>query len=698
MKGPIKEATCALNLEEIGKCFAEQSRTLETTLDAVALDLLVGHRSSVSADDTIESFLEQFERTGHDFFGVVKEQCLVGIASRAQISGLMSGRYGFALFARSPVHEHMMPEHLIVELGATIQEVLQKTLSRQGAAFHHDVALTDEKGHFVGMIPVRTLVQLQSQMVFERSMQVHAQHQELQQKNEELFKSLNELRRSKGRYETLFENSALGVALVNRQGRIDALNKRLCSLTRLSPEYVLTNTVLLQDFIAPDRRKSFISLLDIREKSGSGRQSGQDEFELVLPGGRRRLFRVTAEWIKETDQMAVLLDDISEQRELESRLVQNEKSLLLDALAGGIAHELNNKLTPILGYASLLRRCAEDCSDPKARHYAEVIEGSVVEAEGIIRQLLNLSRPPNTEMEVVDMTTIARESVDILTFQAREVNCSVALDCPAGEATVLGDPSQLKQVAINLILNALDAVRDEDCKEIRVSVQAESESVYLRVSDSGCGIQPTRISRVFSPFYTTKGPREGTGLGLTVCSSIVRLFGGDIEVERTSPDGSVFKVTLPQAMAAAPGTSAEQDGEKHPPASAGLKIGESASILVVDDEQPVARFFECSLKTLIGCEVQVACDGQEAIEALLEGEFDLIVSDVRMPRADGFELFSWVGKKQPGMLSRFIFVTGDAGGQALNERLNRLGVPVLRKPITPDRLGEACRETLAAAA
>jgi CheY-like chemotaxis protein len=204
------------------------------------------------------------------------------------------------------------------------------------------------------------------------------------------------------------------------------------------------------------------------------------------------------------------------------------------------------------------------------------------------------------------------------------------------------------------------------------------------VRDSGTGIPPEHLPRIFDPFFTTKGVQQGTGLGLSVCFSIVEQHGGTIEVETTGIEGTVFAIWFP-TVAEAP--AAVQDAALEAGKSEPLAVGSGdPTVLVVDDEEFITRLVHESLRTRLGCRVVRAASAEEALEQIETIACDLVISDVRLPGRNGMDLLREVRRRQPRLAERFFFITGDAGSRELNALLHETGCPVLRKPFSMESL------------
>ena len=656
------------------------------------LDLadLVEHRIAVAATESVAAVYERFKTEPHEFFGVTVGDRMVGMVSRGQVGFLLGARFGLAIVGRQPIQQNMLLHPLRIRRGTAILKVFEAALSRQGDSFHDDVALVDAEENYLGMIPIETLVHLQSQMITEQIRLTESQRRELQEKNQQLFRNIHELRQSRGRYDILFENSALGVALLDRHGNIETCNERLEGLlgVALSPERAAG--VSLKELIAPGEQSRFSQLLLGLEILSVAAAPNQGDFTLLLPGRGPRIFKFHLNWIQETGQICALLDDITEQRVLERRLQQKEKAALLESLVGGIAHEINNKLSPIIGFAELLSDQARRLnSTGDIENYCLIIRDSAMESAKIIRQLLQLSRPHKVEVSRCDLKQIVSETIELLRFRLRNVDCQVDLSLPADDCHLMADATQIKQVVMNLILNAADALENSPNRQLNLRVVSSGKHFHLIVADTGCGIKPEHLGRIFDPFFTTKTPDRGSGLGLSVCFSIVKQHHGEISVDSNYGEGTTFKVTLPVGQIAARPAPVPA-----PPVSGEDFTFHQTRVLIVDDEEFVTGLIHEALRQKLKCQVDKAEDGQEAIQRVNETRYDLIISDVRMPNLDGFGLLDWLRAHHPNRVSNFMFITGDPGSVELNQKLEDSGVTVLHKPFDIETLVQICRHKM----
>ena len=424
------------------------------------LDLLsiVNHRQSVQAGQKMEEVYRSFESHQEEYVAVLEGQTLLGLCSRGQIGFLLGARYGFAIYRDQPVKNHLLPGFLSIPHGTSCVKVLEAALSRARKEFYDDVALVDSEGRFLGIITVETLVRLQSRLVNEKVTQAEAQKRSLEKVNKDLFRSLHQLHRSQGRYNILFENTALGIALLNTRGEVEATNRRLRFLLERDPEDADDARFGLEAMIAEDERARFNCRLLQHTHQETLSTPHSDEFKFILPRRGSRIFKVFFARIPATGQVCVLLDDISEQRLLERQMAQHEKSALLECLVGGIAHEINNRLSPIVGYTELILMSADSPEDQKnLMSYCGTVRDNAMESAKIIRQLLQLSKPLTLELGCCDLQQLIQDALSLTKFRLRERAVEVVIEPLTGPPPkVLGDSSQIKQVIVNLILNAAD--------------------------------------------------------------------------------------------------------------------------------------------------------------------------------------------------------------------------------------------------
>ena len=666
-------------LDDAGAGNSIASHRTALSAETTSLEALVQHQWSSEHDTPLEAVHRFFCERRVDFLALVHEGRVTGLCSRARLGFMLGSRFGFALYSRCPAHLAQVANPLVFTQGTPMRQVLDRALARKGDEFHEDVILVDAAHRLLGLIPVEALANLQTRLVGEQLNELRRQHTLLREQNLELFQTNHELRQTRGLYQGLFESNTLGVALLDVHGVVHAHNRRLADLLNVGSDPL--DTLPLARWVSERERPVFNDLLQAYQ--GPDPTPATREFTLQIEGRGPRFFRINTGWISETSQICACLEDITDRRAMERHLRREEKQLLLDSLVGGIAHELNNKLTPVMGFAELL----EPSLDDRSQLYVSYINQSVVEAAHIVRQLLQLSKPDSGHPEVIDLRQVVQESLVMLKFQIREAGAEVRTTLPPSSVNVLADGSQLKQVLMNLVINALHATAAVKDPILEVAVDRRDNSVWITVRDNGTGIPEEILGRIFDPFFTTKGPNKGSGLGLSICSSIARKYGGDISVESEPGKGASFTVSFPAAAENTPTAKMPKGPSAHPLRESRLA---GRRVLVVEDEEVLRKLLQEVVRSHFGCSVDAATCGTEGLALAARGGYDLIISDIRMPEMDGLEMYLRLREVQPALAKRFLLVSGHAGDKQIEEEIRRWSIPLVAKPFTMTRLAGAC--------
>jgi len=428
-------------------------------------------------------------------------------------------------------------------------------------------------------------------------------------------------------------------------------------------------------YVNPEDRGRYLALL---------RQKGTVEGHEVLlrrADGRQIWVSLTASLIEyQSEEMIVASAyDLTERRAVEEQmnrqraaLYQSEKLSALGSLLAGVAHELNNPLSVVVGHAQLLK---ETAADQRTIERATKIGNAADRCSRIVKSFLAMARQRPPERRAVDLRDIVQATLDVTAYSLRTANIETRLEMDSAVPPVWGDSDQLNQVVTNIIVNAQQAMMDVSGARvltIRDSFDATRGEVVLTIADSGPGIPDEIQSRIFEPFFTTKDIGEGTGVGLAVSHRIVEAHDGRLDVDSTLGRGTVFTVTLPVSTTLS---------EAAPAARPQGACGPAAAILIIDDEPDVAQMLS-DILTAQGHRVVTAASGQKALR-LMEGQsFDVILSDVRMPELDGPSLYATLERTQPAMLKRTAFVSGDTLSPSARVFLQRVKRPFIEKPFT----------------
>jgi signal transduction histidine kinase/CheY-like chemotaxis protein len=385
---------------------------------------------------------------------------------------------------------------------------------------------------------------------------------------------------------------------------------------------------------------------------------------------------------------------IAEQERIREQFSQVEKLSALGELASGVAHDFNNTLAGILGRAQLLQRT----SDPeKIRRGLDIIIKTAEDGAKTVKRIQDFARQRrdhNFELVAIDQILLDASEITRPRWKncAEASNIHITLDLQIGSnALVMGDDSELREVLVNMVFNAIDAMPEGGT--LTLSTRTSGEQVVIKVADTGVGMYPEVRSRIFDPFFTTKG-KAGLGLGLAVSFGIIRRHGGNIEVESQYGRGSEFCITLPVAKIA--DTHLIKREIVVQPQAQPLAVSATATglatrtrLLVVDDEDFVRDLLN---EILEGehCDVEVAQDGPEALALFRERKFDAVFTDVGMPGMSGWELAREIRQLNGRIPIAIITGWGEVVGS--NEQ-RAAGVDwVIAKPFTADRIAELVRE------
>jgi len=457
------------------------------------------------------------------------------------------------------------------------------------------------------------------------------------------------LAESEEKFRILFDLAPYAISLVDMEGRIVDINQEGCHSLYLDREQIIGR---LQDEVFKTTDAEYSDR--IKRKLMAQRCLTNEEVELVVSSnGARRVVLYSSRILPLAGRPCVIsvTIDITEQKTLEANLLRMQRVESVGRLANGVAHDLNNILTPILMAADLLSRPG---MDPEDQEYVQLIESSARRGTDIIKQLLLYSRGGDGKRRDLDLNKLMRETTRMVqeTFPK-----SISLKVRASEQLwpISGDATQIHQVLLNLCVNARDAMAetgtlvvgaenvelDEASAQVNPEVKAGAY-VALRVTDTGAGIPPEILDKIFDPLFTTKPVGQGTGLGLATVLGITKSHGGFVEVQSRMGEGTQFTVYLP--------ASRDGRGSESPESTPITRRGAGQWILVVDDEEPIRRAARRALEAN-GYRVATASDGREsvALYALRKPAFQVVVLDMWMPFMDGVATIRQLAKLDPAV-------------------------------------------------
>jgi PAS domain S-box-containing protein len=380
--------------------------------------------------------------------------------------------------------------------------------------------------------------------------------------------------------------------------------------------------------------------------------------------------------------------EITTRKKMEQQLRQAEKLSALGGLVAGVAHELNNPLAVVMGYAQLFVKNKN--LEERVRQDLQKILHESERAAKIVRNLLTFARPREPHMTMVDVNGIVIDSLETREMEIQRAKVEIVRRLAKDLPTTMADAGQVEQVLVNLLTNAIQALESRpDNRRVEVATEYRDNQIRIVVADNGPGIPETILGRIFDPFFSTKGPGKGTGLGLSICYSIVEEHNGRIWVETKPGKGARFLVELPVVTCA----------DLAPPKSVEPPIPERSSdeppqrVLIVDDEPGIVDVLKLALNEK-GFQTETAGNGAEALSRLASNEFDLIISDICMPEMNGEKLHAAIGQRYPHLQHRIIFVTGDTVSPSSRNFLEQSGVRWLNKPFNIGEIERIVASTL----
>jgi len=457
------------------------------------------------------------------------------------------------------------------------------------------------------------------------------------------------------------------IVVLDRAGRVERANRAFAALIDRRTTPLVGRP--WPDLLPPNWHAAVSESLAAREPTA---------VELTL-GGRTLAVTAFRAAVVEPERAVLVFEDHTDRRRLQERLVQSEKLSAIGQLIAGVAHDLNNPLTSVVGFADFLAETAE--VPPRLREPLRVIQQEAERASKIVKNLLSFARRQETR-QVASLIPILEATVGLFRNQlsGEQIELQLELDPTLPDLDL--SPNQVQQVFVNLLQNAAHAIMAVNRPgTVRVRARHWLEGAAVDVSDDGPGMLSEVAARVFEPFFTTKNETQGTGLGLSISQGIIKEHGGRITLTTAPGAGATFTVEFP----------ARVPGRIHPPQPAEPAAPGGLRVLVIDDEPHILHYLRATLEAW-GHIVETAMDGQAGLERALTEPFDLILSDLRMPRVGGREFYEQLTLRSPEAAGRVAFSTGDTVRGDTMAFLEAQGRPCLQKPFSLAELRSLLRD------
>ncbi|MBI5116348.1 PAS domain S-box protein [Candidatus Poribacteria bacterium] len=663
-----------------------------STADAVAI-YRVDHETK---DFEVKQFV------AGDIFKSVKQEKLPEFLSKFALipRGSMgaTGLFDLALSEKRPVFSPDVGNDPRVHMG--------RELARLGIRAMLIIPML-ESGRELGFMSVV----LASERAFDpteiESFSLFADEAALAWRNAELYGAI---RKSEQQYRNLIDNATDVIFILDTEGRFVSFNKRAEEVTGYAAEDWIGRSfreLIGQDDLPEALERwsqavkcSAVTSITIRSAKGenihfeinSSRIEEDGEWKGMMCIARdvtaeidhEKEFKKLHDSVVETNRK--LEESMAQLKTAQTKLIQTEKLSAMGELISGIAHELNNPLTGIMGYSQFL---LESLSDPKAQESIQKINREAIRCKRIVQNLLGFARQQKPQKRVVDLNAIVQSVVDLREYHVRSDGILLDVKLSAGQPQVVGDFHQLQQVLLNILNNAHQAIKDtrKGAKiEVETGIDEREKCAQIRIADDGPGISPEDLPRIFDPFFTTREVGQGTGLGLSAAYGIVQEHNGHITVDSTPGNGASFQIRLPLP---------ETRAEIHitPPDSPPVQQSRSEMprVLVVDDEEVIIDLLTDILDQM-NMSVERACNGEEAFHKVMTGNFDFIICDLKMPGMDGRTLYYKIQEVKPELSKRMILCTGDTLDKDFNAFRTSTNCKFLEKPFLIEDLKAAIRD------
>lgn len=473
------------------------------------------------------------------------------------------------------------------------------------------------------------------------------------------------------------------ITVLDTDGRYTFVSPRIHHTLGYAPDEFIG--LRLEDRPHPEDRSALLEFF--RRLTSGEMNSGTIEYRTAHKDGAWRAMRASASPLTNAEGRIIGVvasaRDVTESRRMEEQLLQSEKLAAIGQMVSGVAHELNNPLTAILGVSDLLR---ERVTDDGLRRQAELIHKQARKAAELVQGLLMFSRPSKPQSQRVRFTELVERALDLRKGELQARHISFGVKAAANLPLIDANPNQMVQVLVNLIANAEQAISSvHDHGQIELRISEVEGSVEVLLDDDGPGIEPELQSKIFDPFFTTRRSIGGSGLGLTIALVIVREHGGMIEAQSAPLGGARFRILLPAVKDEATAKQAR---------GAVAKRLSARRILVVDDEEGIREIVDEGL-TAQGADVCAVRTAKEAWDKLMAGDYDLVLCDFNLEKESGDVFFQRLCDQKGNRIPPFIFMTGELLDASRLSRLQQKGARTLQKPFQISELVSEIEEAVA---
>lgn len=470
------------------------------------------------------------------------------------------------------------------------------------------------------------------------------------------------------------EANRYDICLIEAEGPVDLNFDLIDDVRAVAPEtrlIVITDPFVISAFIKATNGRPLSFIVD---------QNDPDHVKTVV----KQTIDASEREQRSRQAIEALREDVrKEKQQIEQQLIHTDRLSTMGELFSSLAHELNNPLTVVSGFAEVMLR------EPPGNIDRESLNTIFVEAmrcRRLVNSMLSFIRRSEPKCEIIDVNKLIDEILELIGRPLTLDNISVIKYYDSEIPPIHADTFQFQQIFLNIIRNAHHAMASSPgTRELTIVTESLQGEIVIYFSNTGPTIPEEMLERIFEPFFTTKREGMGTGLGLSLSRQLVSQYGGSITASSPDDGGVRFTLRCPAAH-----TRHDSPPDPSPPAQKKI-VGKK--ILVIDDETALCKLYQRML-TKLGYEVEVAFDGEKAIQHIEQGSYDLIISDLRMPGLNGEMIYDHLLTSSPEAARHLIFSTGAPLVEETNQFLAKSNLPVIRKPFSMEELDEIIQARL----
>lgn len=505
-------------------------------------------------------------------------------------------------------------------------------------------------------------------------------------------RSENALRENEEKLRLIFESMSEGITVMDLDANIVGVNTAQMAMYGANEKDELIGHNVLEFVSLEDRVRAREQLNQI-VKTASGIQNA--EYGLMTKNGEKRDAEVSVAVLREVSGsptgLVAVVEDITDRKQDEAKRKDMERKAQLTSrlasvgeMASGIAHEINNPLTSVIGFSELMMK--KNLPGDLRKYVETVYEGSQ-RVSGVVSRLLTFARQQKPERTFVNINEVIRNTLELRAYVLQTNNIEVTTRLSPELPSTMADAGQIQQMVLNIIVNAEKEMKMAHGKgKLLITTETVNNTIRMSFQDDGPGIPKQNIDKIFDPFFTTRRVGQGTGLGLSLCHAIVNEHDGQIYVNSELGKGANFFVELPV-------TSFKKPKQPSRPSSDDKVNAGRARILVVDDEPAILHL----VKTVLEAEghiVDTSNDSLSALEMIRSNRYNLILLDIKLPGMSGTELYKRIREIAGSLARRVVFITGDVMGSDTQNFISRNSAQYLAKPFTAEALSREVNRIL----